>query len=204
MGQRNRDAEHGAVVERLCGYETPRIGWVKASEYDISKGGVLFYRFDGPNLKSIGIGHFVGDMFYGVHLDVFPKWDWKNLYILDESPTAGREEEHVLVFTPCLEDDPDHCGAYTSNCGQSLCYVKEIQVPVSVIKGKLTQSRADFIREVNGRDMGGVEAVRFAEWVREQNYKPYAGSWYLNGNNYAHQPHSTAQLYELFKQQNEK
>lgn len=69
--------------------------WVKASNYDVSKGGMLFYRFDGPTMKSIGIGHFVCDMFHGVHLDVFPKWDWKYLYILDEQPAAGREEDAV-------------------------------------------------------------------------------------------------------------
>lgn len=49
-----------------------------------------------------------------------------------------------------------------------------------------------------------MEAVEFAEWIREQNYKPYAGSWYLNGNNYAHQPHSTNNLYQLFKEQKDK
>lgn len=48
------------------------------------------------------------------------------------------------------------------------------------------------------------DAVEFAEWIREVNYKPYAGSWYLNGNNYAHQPYSTRNLYELFKQRKEK
>ena len=71
--------------------------WVKASDFDMSKGGMLFYRFDGPTLKSIGIGHFVGDVFHGTHLDVFPKPDWKYLYVLDESatPVAAREEDAV-------------------------------------------------------------------------------------------------------------
>jgi hypothetical protein len=53
-------------------------------------GGVLFYRYNGPTFKSIGIGHFSGDVFYGINSDMFPKWDWDSLYILDES--AGEKE----------------------------------------------------------------------------------------------------------------
>lgn len=77
--------------------------WVKASEYDMSKGGMLFYRFDGPTLKSIGIGHFVGDLFHGVNLDVFPKWDWKYLYILDESAPSVERESDAVAFAEWLD-----------------------------------------------------------------------------------------------------
>jgi hypothetical protein len=75
---------------------TPQgIGWVKANKYDISKGGLLFYRFDGPALKSLGIGHFVGDVFYGINSDMFPKWDWDNLYLLDETGQSQQPEREV-------------------------------------------------------------------------------------------------------------
>lgn len=40
----------------------------------------------------------------------------------------------------------------------------------------------------------------FVEWIREQNYKPYAGWWYLNGNNFANQPVSSQGLYDLWQQ----
>lgn len=38
------------------------------------------------------------------------------------------ETENKTVFVPCDEHDPERTGAYTSNDGQSLCYVKEKQL----------------------------------------------------------------------------
>lgn len=40
-----------------------------------------------------------------------------------------KEEEYVLVFTPCAENDPNRCGGYSSDDGYSLCYVREMYVP---------------------------------------------------------------------------
>jgi hypothetical protein len=60
----------------------------------------------------------------------------------------------------------------------------------------------DELRKNNSENERWVDAVAFAEWIREQNYKPYAGSWYLNGNNYAHQPMSTRNLYNEYQKQN--
>jgi hypothetical protein len=34
----------------------------------------------------------------------------------------------MSVFVPCLENDPEMCGGFTSNDGQSLCYVKEVKI----------------------------------------------------------------------------
>lgn len=55
---------------------------------------------------------------------------------VNESPAGGREEDanRCSVFVPCTEDDPDCCGGYTSTDGQSLCYVKEVLVPLSAFK----------------------------------------------------------------------
>jgi chromosome segregation ATPase len=48
------------------------------------------------------------------------------------APVQGEKEvERCPVFVPCTEDDPDCCGGYTSNDGRSLCYVKEVLVPLS-------------------------------------------------------------------------
>jgi hypothetical protein len=68
--------------------------WVKASEYDHSRGGVLFYRFLGPTLKSCGTGNFSGGVFHGLIGDHFSKDKWEYLYILDES--AG--ESDAVIF----------------------------------------------------------------------------------------------------------
>lgn len=58
-------------------------------------------------------------------------WEW-----LDESAAGREENSRCSVFVPCTEDDPDCCGGYTSNDGQSLCYVKEALVPLSAFKQK--------------------------------------------------------------------
>lgn len=104
-GQGHKDAQLGRsctefVLQRSKLYDTlkaqqgPR--WVKASNYDSTRGGVLFYRFLGPTLKSCGTGNFSGGVFHGLIGDHFPKDEWEYLYILDES-AARREEEWVDV-----------------------------------------------------------------------------------------------------------
>ena len=44
-------------------------------------------------------------------------------------PVIEQNEEHLLVYTPCMEDDPRCCGGFTSSDGQGLCYVREMHVP---------------------------------------------------------------------------
>lgn len=61
----------------------------------------------------------------------------KHSKITDVLRTAevGREEDaRCAVFVPCTEDDIDCCGGYTSLDGRSLCYVKEVLVPLSAFK----------------------------------------------------------------------
>lgn len=169
--------------------------WVKATTYDISKGGVLFYRFDGPNLKSIGIGHFVGDMFHGVNLDVFPKWDWKDLYILDESGTvAGNKSEPKWVkgALQWAKETIDFAWDY-------------IKVPESLVEtwGNMFMNTMNAIqeaqREIESPAAGREdEAVMFAEWAG-WDWRRVEGK-NLWENQKTLEVMKTTQLYELFKQ----
>lgn len=45
-----------------------------------------------------------------------------------------------------------------------------------------------------------VDPLLFAEWIKEQNYKPYAGEWFLNGNNIVYPGCATVHLLEKYTQ----
>lgn len=62
--------------------------------------------------------------------------------------------------------------------------------------GKREQSQ----QQPAGESATKEREIAFAEWIREQNYKPYAGWWYSNGNNFANQPISEQGLYDLWQQ----
>lgn len=72
-------------------------------------------------------------------------------------------------------------------------------------KPTLTQSRADFIREVNERDMEGMEVIEFAEWAPtiaffDDEYRLWEllkEGEFINGQF----RFTTKELYKLFKQQ---
>lgn len=80
-------SEMSDIVEMVKKLDRSQSGtvWVKASEYDSTRGGVLFYRFLGPTLKSCGTGNFSGGIFHGLIGDHFTKDEWEYLYILDEA-----------------------------------------------------------------------------------------------------------------------
>jgi hypothetical protein len=122
--------------------------WVKASDYDRSKGGVLFYRFLGPTLKSCGIGNFRGDVFCGLGSDIFHEHHWEHLYILSEfTPnelvaeneklkalqvhTAGKIADlQLLLFERADEFEAlkQEKEKLTLNNLQMLDYIKELEV----------------------------------------------------------------------------
>lgn len=106
-------------------------GGVKASERLPQAHEPLFIKIEKG--KSIGSWHPHHEMFID-DLGDFHSAD--QVEWLDESPAEqpGREVERCAVFVPCTEDDPDCCGGYTSNDGRSLCYVKEVLVPLSAFK----------------------------------------------------------------------
>lgn len=56
-------------------------------------------------------------------------WEGKGKLSALPQPAEKDNGEYMLVFTPCAEDDPWACGSYTSNDGQSLCFVREGYVP---------------------------------------------------------------------------
>lgn len=90
----------------------------------------------------------------------------------DATLAAGREESDAVartpVFIPCTEDDPDCCGGYTSNDGQSLCHVKEIQVPASLFKQKPgsgeKEVKPDFIEFIQNERNAISKEMLSDEW----------------------------------------
>jgi hypothetical protein len=64
-------------------------------------------------------------------------------------PREQHEErpKEISVFVPCQENDPRSIGGYTSYDGRSLCYVREITVPV-IEKGAVWVKASDFNHEV--------------------------------------------------------
>lgn len=68
----------------------------------------------------------------------------------------------------------------------------------------LSQERADFIREVNGRDMNGMvksdDSEGFAEWILQNEFYPEGGKWWVNAFSDNAKEYSTAELYKLFKE----
>lgn len=52
--------------------------------------------------------------------------EWKG----EKEPAPLPAQNRLSVFIPCDENDPRASGSYTSNCGRSLCHVRETTVPV--------------------------------------------------------------------------
>jgi hypothetical protein len=91
---------------------------------------------------------------------------------------SGRNESILSVFVPCAEDDPRVCGGYTSNDGQALCYVREVNLS--------TISKES-------------DAVEFAEWTGVKYYwRPIAKEWGMYDNHDFKA--TTEQLYQLYQQ----
>lgn len=188
------------VVEKMRGKQ-PGPRWVKATNYDISKGGMLFYRFDGPTMKSIGIGHFVCDMFHGVHLDVFPKWDWKYLYILDEQPAAEPLTENARYeLRLALRDMIKLVKRIYGDSAIPAEHQKRLDAADGLLQkhSKIT----DVLRTPAAGREG--DAVAFAEWIRESGIEPTFGNKWVDFSKPKDNRYTTGQLYELFKQQKEK
>lgn len=75
---------------------------------------------------------------------------------------AGYVQEYTLAFIPCTEDDPNRCGGYTSDDGQSLCYVREVHVPAQ--QGDKSQFIRDYKQYKNNlKYLGGP-----MEWTEEK------------------------------------
>lgn len=198
------------VVEKMRGkQEGPR--WVKASNYDISKGGMLFYRFDGPTMKSIGIGHFVCDMFHGVNLDVFPKWDWKYLYILDEQPAALKPYDHLyrLVFSNLAK-----LRARTQNNERMVDMADNIRSIIEDVTAKMmampqpdkTETPWQLYQSDDEQPAAGREedAVEFAKWATSNHWRWIEGLQVWKNPMKDIDQMTTAELYQLFKQQKDK
>lgn len=98
---------------------------------------------DGVVHLKIGQLNRVGNFFdnaigKGVYIQGHEPWTltedkFDGVFWLDESGQSneqpGEQKENILsVFVPCAEDDPRCCGGYTSSDGQSLCYVREVNL----------------------------------------------------------------------------
>jgi hypothetical protein len=72
----------------------------------------------------------------------------------------------TMIYVPCHEDDPRICGCYTSLDGQSLCYVRESNVPM-IEQGAIWVKASEFKYEVgasyNAKDSQSKGAGRFDE-----------------------------------------
>ena len=74
-----------------------------------------------------------------------------------------------------MENDPDCCGAYTSNDGRSLCYVREMQLPAQPNKEEAEIERRNKIIEQNLKlgmrlNMPGIsEQEQEATWQHFKN-----------------------------------
>jgi hypothetical protein len=88
----------------------------------------LFYAIGLENMMESGmVNESTGDLFR-LRFELMQKGTDGNT----PAPVQGEKEaKRCPVFVPCTEDDPDCCGGYTSNDGRSLCYVKEVLVPLS-------------------------------------------------------------------------
>jgi hypothetical protein len=83
----------------------------------------------------------------------------------------------ISVFVPCMENDPRCCGGYTSNDGQSLCYVRETTVPVIEQGGVWVKASARLpekdglycFKQEHGGYMGAYVATDHngTRWVRD-------------------------------------
>jgi hypothetical protein len=156
--------------------------WVRASEFNYEVG-VAYHAKDSAS-KGAGKFDSYGQFIWGDATVTLPR-DWEGLYILDESGQSKQRDKidrdwitGALVQFALLyhqskniaNDAVEYLNDKLKDAG--IEYVlSEDEREVS----PLTQERADFIREANGRDLGGVEGNKkremdFAHWLSEEGY----------------------------------